>query len=394
MLRIGFFLTPTKGWMGGINYFRNLFLAIGTVDEPRIEICLIVPSNVDQEALDMMLPPRSNLRVIRSRLLQKGHPLWLLWRVFRKLFASELVARPLARWRRLSAISHSDFLRGTGVPVVNWLPDFQHVHLPQMFDATEIASRATKYAALARDADRVVVSSEDARRDLVETLPSAAAKARVLRFVSSAPAQYWTLGEKDFASLRERYQLDDVFFYVPNQFWQHKNHVILLEAIKVAKERNLRLQIVCSGAAVDHRNPAHFQNLQKRASEIGSGDRLRILGVIPYADVFGLIRFSRAVVNPSRFEGWSSTVEECKSVGKRMLLSDIPVHREQLPQAGFFDPDDAVALTDLMQAALSAGETAAPDHSEAIAANQERLAEYGRRYVQVVQDAVAAQGAT
>jgi glycosyltransferase involved in cell wall biosynthesis len=390
--RIGLFLTPTKGWLGGINYFRNLFLAISASDDPHVEICVIVPSLVDSDALAMMLPVPARLIVVRTALLQKGHPLWLLWRTFRKLFGSELVARPLARRLRLSAISHSDFLRGTGVPVVNWLPDFQHVHLPQMFDQREVKSRAVKYSSLARHADRVIVSSEDARRDLVETLPSAAGKARVLHFVSSIPAKYWSLDENDFARVRERYGLEQKFFYVPNQFWQHKNHLILLESIGIAKARNLRLQIVCSGATADHRNPAHYARFLERAEAIGCGDSLKILGVIPYEDVLTLIRFSCAVVNPSRFEGWSSTVEECKSAGKRMLLSDIPVHREQMPEAAFFDPTRAVELADLLEASLSLPEPSAPGLTRA-PANQERLAEYGRRYLAIVDEAIEAKAA-
>ena len=388
MKRIGFFLAPTKGWLGGINYFKNLFLAIAAIDDPRVEICLVVPADVDEDTLAMMLPANGKLSVIRTRLLQKGHPLWLLWRGFRKLFHSELVARPLARRLRLSAISHSDFLRGAGVPVINWLPDFQHVHLPRMFDAGEVRSRTMKYADLARHARRVIVSSEDARRDLVETLPAAAEKATVLRFVSSTPAKYWTLDETDFAGLRERYLLEQKFFYVPNQFWQHKNHAVLLEALRIAKGRNIPLQIVCSGATVDHRNPGHYASLQEQAAKIGCGDSLRILGVIPYEDVFGLIRFSCAVVNPSRFEGWSSTVEECKGTGKRMLLSDLPVHREQMPQAVFFDPCNAVELADLLQEELSRADTPRPDVSEATTATHDRMAHYGRLYLEIVDEAI------
>lgn len=389
MKRVGFFLTPTKGWMGGINYFKNLFLAVGAAAGPQVEICVVVPANVDEEALRMMLPPSpSNVTVVRAKLLQKGHPLWFAWRVVRKVFGSELGARPLVKQLRLDAVSHSDFVRGTGVPVLNWLPDFQHVHLPQMFGVDEIAARTAKYVDLSRHADRVIVSSEDAARDLADTLPDAAAKARVLRFVSTTPPLYWQLDESDFERGRSRYQLDRQFFYVPNQFWQHKNHAVLLEALEVAKKRNVRLQIVCSGATVDHRNPAHFENIQKRAAEIGCGETFKVLGVIPYEDVFTLIRFSCAVVNPSRFEGWSSTVEECKSAGKRMILSDIPVHREQLPDATFFDPGSAVQLADLLEAALASAQPTGPDAATTAAANEQRQREYGRRYVEIIDGAI------
>ena len=64
--------------------------------------------------------------------------------------------------------------------------------------------------------------------------------------------------------------------------------------------------------------------------------------MLPRAHVFRLMRQSLAVLQPSLFEGWSTSVEEAKSVGKRMILLDIPVHREQdPPRALFFDPRDA-----------------------------------------------------
>ena len=389
-IRIGFFLTPTKGWMGGVNYFKNLFLAIAAAKDPRVQIYLVVPANVDDEVLQMIAPANSGVTVVRTKLLQRLHPLWLGWRVSRKLFGSELFARILTRRYRLDAVSHSDFVRGAGVAVINWLPDFQHVHLPKMFDDAELQSRVARYAELAKQADRIVVSSEDAKSDLRKALPNAAAKVSVLRFVSSAPASYWTLQERDREQLLKKYDLNSSFFYVPNQFWQHKNHTILLHALRIAKERGLQVQIVCSGSTSDPRQPEYFENLSKLADELGCGNSLRILGIIPYKDVFGLIKFSIAVINPSRFEGWSSTVEECKSVGKQVLLSNLAVHREQAPQAQFFNPDSAEELVELLQGALARNTTSVVETGNLEAINHKRSTEYGLQYVRIAAEAIAA----
>ena len=40
---------------------------------------------------------------------------------------------------------------------------------------------------------------------------------------------------------------------------------------------------------------------------------------------------SVAVINPSEFEGRSSTVEQAKSLGKQVILSNIKIHKEQKP---------------------------------------------------------------
>ena len=62
----------------------------------------------------------------------------------------------------------------------------------------------------------------------------------------------------------------------------------------------------------------------------------KILGIIPYKDVLSLMYFSIAIINPSKSEGWSSTVEQAKSYGKMVLLSNIKVHIEQKPKRNFF----------------------------------------------------------
>jgi glycosyltransferase involved in cell wall biosynthesis len=80
------------------------------------------------------------------------------------------------------------------------------------------------------------------------------------------------------------------------------------------------------------------------------------LGLIPYEDVLNLIYFSKALINPSFFEGWSSTVEEAKSIGTLSIISDIPIHREQSPKnVIYFDPNDSVNLAEILENILLNG---------------------------------------
>ena len=52
-----------------------------------------------------------------------------------------------------------------------------------------------------------------------------------------------------------------------------------------------------------------------------------------------------ALIQPSLYEGWSTLVEEAKALNQFIILSDIPVHREQIDQnADFFDPFNAAEL--------------------------------------------------
>jgi glycosyltransferase involved in cell wall biosynthesis len=69
--------------------------------------------------------------------------------------------------------------------------------------------------------------------------------------------------------------------------------------------------------------------------------------MIPYHDVIGLMRLSAALLNPSLFEGWSTTVEEAKALKKYMILSDLRVHREQAgDSANYFDPYSVTSMAE------------------------------------------------
>ena len=42
------------------------------------------------------------------------------------------------------------------------------------------------------------------------------------------------------------------------------------------------------------------------------------------------MKYSQSVINPSKSEGLSNSVEQAKALGKKVILSNIPVHKEQL----------------------------------------------------------------
>jgi glycosyltransferase involved in cell wall biosynthesis len=209
----------------------------------------------------------------------------------------------------------------------------------------------------------------------------------VLRFVSAVQEQTAPTAAQTLASA---YQLPERYIFLPNQFWRHKNHDVVVEALGIAKAQALHITVVCTGGTADRRHPGHFDALLARAAQLGVTDAFRVLGVVPYADVKALARQCAAVLNPSFFEGWSTTVEEAKALGKAVILSDIPVHREQSPaRATYFEPRDAAALADAMDAAIAsfnrADERSSADAAAAL--NGTAFTDFGRRFERIALDA-------
>src|SRR5262245_10432972 len=65
---------------------------------------------------------------------------------------------------------------------IGWIPDFQHLHLPNFFQPPEVQKRDATIRRLVANATLILVSSQAARNDLQRFAPKAASKARVSPF--------------------------------------------------------------------------------------------------------------------------------------------------------------------------------------------------------------------
>ena len=282
-----------------------------------------------------------------------------------------------------------------GLAVVGWIPDFQHVHLPELFDEEERRRRDREYRALAERAALVLLSSEAALADFRAFAPAAADKGRALPFPSRFAFE--PPGAVEIPA-RERFNLPPKFALVVGQLWRHKNHQLVLDALRTLHARGLRIPVVVSGLPADYRDPTNavVSRLLQTIAEVPLRDQVTLLGLVSDVDLADLLRTAAVVVQPSRFEGWSTVVQDCKALGRPVLCSDIAVHREQAPQAlGFFDPSSAEHLAELLAAAwpkLTAGPE--PDVEAAALAEERRFArDHGERLLAICREAYAVETA-
>ena len=185
------------------------------------------------------------------------------------------------------------------------------------------------------------------------------------------------------------YQLPPKFFYLPNQFWKHKNHIVVIEALGLLKQQGFDAVVAVTGNPLDPRHPGYVGQLNARIESLGLRDSFRILGLVPRRHVISLMRTCAALINPSFFEGWSSTVEEARVLGVPMLLSDIAVHREQMENAAtYFHADDAEGLATKMRDIASASPPLTLAR-EPLAKSDEKVRRFARDFAVVVDRAIA-----
>jgi glycosyltransferase involved in cell wall biosynthesis len=386
MIRVGFLIAPAgTGWVGGVNYYINLLSAIASSQRIRP---VILTGATTADAVAKEFP---GVEIVKSRLIDPTQKWMSARRVAEKLYGRAFALERLLGAHKIDALSHSSHLGSRSrFPTIGWIPDFQHVRLPEFFSEQECRNRDGIFARLADYCTRIIVSSEDARQDLVKFRPKAADKARVLHFV---PGFSNAAGPPESRqSLLDRYGVEGPYFHLPNQFWAHKNHVVVIDALKQARAKGRPMIVVTTGKAEDYRNPNHFADLMRRAADSGCQDDFKVLGLVPFADLAALMRHSVAVINPSLFEGWSTTVEESKSLGKTIILSDIPVHREQAPEHGiFFDPRNPEQLADRMIATMDnyTPEREAAQAEKARSDLPRRIAAFAEDYENIVLETIA-----
>jgi glycosyltransferase involved in cell wall biosynthesis len=377
--RVGFILPPGD-WLGGHNYFRNLFTAIRALPGNPVIPVIITGKSQSNIPADF-----SGIELIRISALDRMSPAWVLRRIVQKATARDAILAWVLRVHGISVLSHSSHLgRQSAVKTIGWIPDFQHTHLPEFFSPEDRLVRDREYKELCELCNKIIVSSECAGRDLLRFAPAYAYKTELLHFVANPlPVAH----AASLPDLQRLYDFSQPYFLLPNQFWAHKNHRVVLSALQILKHRNEPLLVLATGSSEDYRNPSFFTSLMEYAKECDVLDCFRVLGRIPFDHLVSLMQHATGFINPSLFEGWSTSVEEAKSMGKQIVLSDIPVHREQAPERAFFFPaDDPEALAAAMMAAHKAfdahRDAAMRDASNACFSERQR--EFGEAYLRTV----------
>jgi glycosyltransferase involved in cell wall biosynthesis len=196
------------------------------------------------------------------------------------------------------------------------------------------------------EADRVIVSNYCSYRDAARLYPQNRHKLSVLPFTMYLGRDWRS---PDPRRVVRKYGLPAKFLLFPSQFWRHKNHATLFEAIQLLQERGIGdAVLVCTGFPHDPRYPDHAKVLQEFLTTNKLTTAVRVVGLLPRDDQVQLMRAAAAIVQPSLFEGWSALLEEARSLGKLVFASDIPMHREQFTEGiHLFPPTSAEVLADL-----------------------------------------------
>lgn len=390
--RVAFTLVGGQVGTGSYNYLLNLTRVIDACASDRLTPVIFVGDDVPE----VEVAPFRDIAAAEVVRIRNGSSLQSRCRLARAiLLGSDAPAVAAFQESSVDAVFEQAMFFGWRLPIpaISWIPDFQHRHLRELFSAKGYWQRELGFRAQTSFNRLIMLSSEDARRDCERFYPSTVGRTAVVRFAVLVDPASLT---PDPARIAQQYGLPDDFFYLPNQFWKHKNHGVVIEAVRLLRQQGCDVVVAATGVAGDSRHPSYYEKLKSLVVTQGLEYDFRFLGLIPRQHVIALMRACTALINPSLFEGWSTPVEEAKTLGVPLLLSDLRVHREQMrDSAQFFDPMSPSQLAALMQKQPKTSlATRAAIERTAIDGSGSRLREFALEFWETVQRAVGRSAAS
>ncbi|HEY9005603.1 glycosyltransferase family 4 protein [Ohtaekwangia sp.] len=349
--RIGLIFSFDSSWTGGLYYLLNIIRALKHLPDPEKPVIVIFyKKEISPEIQATAYPALEFLP------LQK--PASLLERVYikvRRLVDKNYRYTPQYEPGIVDFVfpcvspAYVDSGSLTRVRKIFWIADFQHKYLQHFFSEEEINIRDKNFDGIASLPLKLVLSSEDARSDFNKFYPAHRSEVVVMPFATTLPA----FEHLSISALRSKYSLEAPYFMSPNQFWAHKNHIVILKAIARLKHKGYIYKVAFTGNEKDYRNPGYAESLKEYARQNGIEEQVRFLGFIDRSEQLQLMKHSLAIIQPSLFEGWSTVIEDAKAMDQVIVASHLNVHKEQCGnQAHYFDPANEAALAEIMESVI------------------------------------------
>lgn len=251
-------------------------------------------------------------------------------------------------------LSQSPFVFSTHRPFVMPIHDLQHrlqPEFPEVGSPAEIAFREYLYRNACRFATLILVDSEQGKADVLRFYGDLIGEDRIRILPFHPPPRAAALpDEAELRRVAAAYGLPPRFFFYPAQFWRHKNHHLIVQALRLIADRTGEaIPVVLCGAYTDAVRAATFIDVMNLAEALGVRDRIHYLGWVPDCDVPALYHLSAGLVMPTLFGPTNIPVLEAWQYARPVITSDIPGLREQTGDAGLLvDPRDPGQLADAM----------------------------------------------
>ncbi len=228
-----------------------------------------------------------------------------------------------------------------GTPYIIAVHDLQHrIHpeFPEVSAYGEWARREYLFRNGSRNAEAVLVESDVGKKDVIDFYGVREERVRVLPYI---PPLY--LENRRAGDVLNKFSLPRKYLFYPAQFWMHKNHVRLIEALdRIKRQTGIEIPLVLTGSKKNA-----FRRTMSRVEELGLSRQIIYLGYVSEEDMVGLYKNAQALVMPTFFGPSNIPQLEAFLLGCPVVTSDIPGIGQQVGDAAVLvDPASVESIAD------------------------------------------------
>jgi glycosyltransferase involved in cell wall biosynthesis len=220
------------------------------------------------------------------------------------------------------------------IPTISIIHDLQHLDYPFLFSDEERNNRNNFLNDLLNQADKIICVSEFTRQSMIKYFQISPSKLVVIP--NSIHGRLAKLEEKKVSEYLDKFGINKrEYLFYPANYWQHKNHRMLLTAYNLYCQKFSRptLDLVFTGSLKEEEN-----QLQKAVEIMGLQGQVHFLGYLSEEELTAVWQGCKGLIYPSLYEGFGIPLLEAMSFGKPIISSNVC----SLPEVG----GDAVIYCD------------------------------------------------
>ena len=323
-------------WYGGVNYLINIINSFNYLEESEQPDIIIYISEEKEEIKKLITYNKVSWVKLRHVPI---HIRYILSIIMRKNY---FFHEKMNQCDYIFPFNNFPVKPLTKTKLISWIPDFQHKIYKHNFSFLNLFLREYRFKLINKNSDLLILSSNDALKDYKKFYNKISKKIEIIPFVSVIQEEH-----KKIEILKKYDLIKNKYFIVSNQFHLHKNFEIVINSFEKFYCKNKDYKLIITGTA--GKNNRYYSRILDLVTDQKSKRNIIFTGFLKKSDVLSLIYFSKCLIQPSKFEGWNTAIEDCKSLGVPVIASNISVHMEQLGQSGnYFDLGDNSSLLKIL----------------------------------------------
>lgn len=237
---------------------------------------------------------------------------------------------------------------GIKASVIVTIHDLIQLHFPEFFGPIQRYQRSVIFTKNILMSDQIISSFEHVKKDVQKYFLVGDNQTSVC----PVPLSTEGFAAKTFSSFKKLvdiYNIPNEFILTPAATWPHKNHIGMLHALKILKDRERQVYWVTTGAKQEY----YHKVIEPLIKKLDLSQQVQFTDIVSQEDLIGFYKTTKLVVMPTLYEAGSGPLFESMRFGVPVICSNVTSLPASIENPEFvFNPRNYGQIADMIELAL------------------------------------------